>query len=219
MEYSAAMLAMPGIRRHKIVEKEQFNPGDVSVAAQIERIKQANPQALIAWSTGAPIATVFKAAIQDGLDVPTLTTNGNQTNAEMHQFADFLPKQLYIASSMFPRHQGVYTLDPKVEAEQKTFYAAMDAAKLPVDNMAALAWDPGRILVELLRRLGPKPPPRNCAPRWPTRHPITPASTASTTSRNTATRAGYRGSGDVGWNAPGRPWAPLSLPAGKRSAH
>ena len=53
----------------QVVERQRFNPKDVSVSAQIERIKAANPQAFIAWSTGAPIATVFKAVLQAGLDV------------------------------------------------------------------------------------------------------------------------------------------------------
>src|SRR6202521_5545128 len=52
----------------QVPERQRFNPTDVSVAAQLERIKAASPQALIAWSTGAPIATVFKAVLQAGLD-------------------------------------------------------------------------------------------------------------------------------------------------------
>ena len=148
------ILAMPENATMKMVETQHFNPGDVSVAAQIERIKQAQPDAIIAWTTGAAIATIFKGIIQSGMDVPVVTTNGNQTEAQMRQYADFLPKQFYIPSSLFPRHEGKYTLDPKVEAEQKAFYAALDEAKLPIDNMAALAWDPGRIVVSLLRKLG-----------------------------------------------------------------
>jgi branched-chain amino acid transport system substrate-binding protein len=216
---SAAMLEMPEFAGMQIVDKEQFNTTDVSVAAQIEHIKQANPQALIAWSTGAPIATVFKAAIQDGLDLPTVTTNGNQTNAEMLQFASFLPKQLLIPSSLFIRHAGLYTLDPKVEAEQKSFYDAIDAAKLPLDNMAALAWDPGRILIELLRRVGPN----------------ASAAELREALANTSAVAGVNGIYDFkkypqrglsneevvmsGWNAQTGQWTPLSLPGGKPLPH
>ena len=74
-----------------VVERQRFNTTDVSVSAQIERIRAASPQAVIAWSTGAPIATVFKAVLQAGLDVPIATTNGNQTYAQMEQYKDFLP--------------------------------------------------------------------------------------------------------------------------------
>jgi branched-chain amino acid transport system substrate-binding protein len=151
----AEILKLPENKDIQIVEKQHFNLGDVSIAAQVERISQSKPQAIIAWTTGAPVATIFKGLIQAGIDLPITTTNGNQTNAEMTQFADFLPKQLFIPSSAFPKHAGLYKLDPKVEAEQAKFFAAADAAKLDIDNMSALAWDPGLLIVSLLRKLGP----------------------------------------------------------------
>ena len=40
----------------KLVENVHFNPSDVSVAAQIERIRASAPDAFIAWTTGAPVA-------------------------------------------------------------------------------------------------------------------------------------------------------------------
>jgi len=140
----------------QVVERQRFNPKDVSVSAQIERIKAANPQALIAWSTGAPIATVFKAMLQAGLDVPVGTTNGNQTYAQMEQYKSFLPKQLYIPTSVFLPHEGMFNLNAKVEEQQKKFHAAFKAANLKPDNMSALAWDPANIVVEALRELGAK---------------------------------------------------------------
>ena len=140
----------------QVVEHQRFNPTDVSVSAQIERIKSANPQAFIAWSTGAPIATVFKAVLQVGLDVPFGTTNGNQTFSEMQQYKDFLPKQLFIPTSVFPQHEGLYKLDPRVEAEQQKFYSALAAADIKPDNQAAAAWDPANIIIGALRKLGTK---------------------------------------------------------------
>src|SRR6185437_9026225 len=47
-------LALPENKGVKVVAREHFNTTDVSVAAQIENIKAAKPQAFIAWSTGAP---------------------------------------------------------------------------------------------------------------------------------------------------------------------
>jgi len=148
------VLKLPENSTIAVVERQRFNPKDVSVSAQIERIKAANPQALIAWSTGAPIATVFKAVLQAGLDVPVGTTNGNQTYAQMEQYKDFLPKDLYIPTSVFLPHDGLFKLDPKVEEQQAKFYAAFKAANLKIDNMAALSWDPANIVVEAVRKLG-----------------------------------------------------------------
>src|SRR6202030_2977496 len=76
-------VARPENKDITVVDLAHFNITDVSVAAQIVHIKAAGPQALIAWTTGTPIATVFKGAIQAGLDIPIATTSGNMTYAQM----------------------------------------------------------------------------------------------------------------------------------------
>ena len=150
------VLKLPENSSIQVVERQHFNPTDVSVSAQIERVKAANPQAFIAWSTGAPIATVFKAVLQAGLDVPFGTTNGNQTYAQMEQYKSFLPKELYIPTSVFLPHEGMFKLDPQVEELQKKFHAAFKAANVKLDNMSALAWDPANLIIGALRKLGTK---------------------------------------------------------------
>jgi branched-chain amino acid transport system substrate-binding protein len=151
------ILARPENKDIVVVAHPHFNITDVSVAAQIERIKEAKPQALIAWSTGSPIAVVFKGIIQAGLDIPIATTNGNMTFAQMKQYAAFLPRQLYMPSSLWMPHEGVIKLDPAVEAAQKVFYDAFKAANIKPDIGAALAWDPAMIVAAALNHLGPSP--------------------------------------------------------------
>jgi branched-chain amino acid transport system substrate-binding protein len=134
---------------------EHFNPSDISVAAQIEKIKASGAQAIIAWVTGAPAATVFKGMIQAGLDIPVAPTSGNQTFASMEQWASFLPKQLILASALFPEHDGVLTLDPRMEKAQHEMYAILKARNLKADNMVATSWDAGLIVAAALRKIGP----------------------------------------------------------------
>ena len=78
---SGALTRSSLVRRTRdvtVVDRAHFNITDVSVAAQIEHIKEANPQALLAWSSGSPIATVFKGIAQAGLDIPVATANSNR---------------------------------------------------------------------------------------------------------------------------------------------
>ncbi|MGB7035746.1 MAG: ABC transporter substrate-binding protein [Xanthobacteraceae bacterium] len=151
-----AVVARPENKDITVVERAHFNITDVSVAAQIEHIKSAQPQALIAWSTGTPIATVFKGIIQAGLDIPVATTDGNMTYAQMTQYAAFLPKKLYIASPEWVQHQGLITLDPGVEQAQQRFFDVFKAANEKPDMAATLAWDPTMIAIHALQHLGPK---------------------------------------------------------------
>jgi branched-chain amino acid transport system substrate-binding protein len=152
-------LDLPENKSVQMVEHPHFTPTDVSVTAQIATIKAANPQALIAWTTGAPIATVFKGLAQAGLDIPVGTTDGNMTHAQMTQYAAFLPKQLYIASDEWPYLASAAVTDPGVKAAQQTFVAAFAKAGVAPDIAAALAWDPAQLLVAALRKLGPDATP------------------------------------------------------------
>ena len=151
------VLARPENKDVTVVDRAHFNITDVSVAAQIEHIKEAKPQALIAWSSGSPIATVFKGIVQAGLDIPVATTDGNMTYAQMKDYAAFLPKQLYIPSTEWVPHQGIIKLDPAVEEAQKQFFDAFEAVKIKPDLGATLAWDPAMIVVDALRHLDPDP--------------------------------------------------------------
>ena len=127
---------------------------NVSVSAQVEQIKAANPQALIAWTTGAPMTVALKAIVQAGLNVPVATSGGNMTYAQMAEYASFLPKELYIGSSEWPPHAGVITLAPEVEARQKIFYDAYAAAGLAPEGPSTYIWDSAMIVVDALRAIG-----------------------------------------------------------------
>jgi branched-chain amino acid transport system substrate-binding protein len=148
-------LALPENKDVTVVAREHFNPTDVSVSAQIENIKAAQPQAFIAWSTGAPIGTIFKGIVQAGLDVPVGTTDGNMTFAQMTQYAAFLPKQLFIPAAEWAMHGTELKREPEVLAAQERFDAVFKAAGVTPDVASALAWDPAMIVIDALRKLGP----------------------------------------------------------------
>jgi branched-chain amino acid transport system substrate-binding protein len=133
----------------------QFNPADVSVAAQVQQMKSSNPQAVIVWTTGSPFGTVLKGIVQGGLDVPVGTTDANMTNAQMQQYASFLPSEMLYMSSEWPPHGAEVTLDPKVVAAQGPMFAAYAAEKVSPDISAALAWDVGVLAIDALRAAGP----------------------------------------------------------------
>jgi branched-chain amino acid transport system substrate-binding protein len=148
-------LAKPENATITLVEQQHFNPSDISVAAQIERIKASGAQAMIAWTTGVPVATVFKGMIQAGLDIPVGISSGNQVFPQMEQFAAFLPKQALIGSALFPPHEGIIALDPRVEAAQKEMNESLAAHGLKADIATAVVWDAALMSVAALRKFGP----------------------------------------------------------------
>jgi branched-chain amino acid transport system substrate-binding protein len=152
------ILALPENQAMTVAERVHFNPADVSVSAQIERVKAAAPQAFIAWCTGSPIATIFRGIAEAGLDLPVATTDGNMTRAQMKQYAAFLPARLYFPASQWVMGGAALGEEPPaVRKEQQEFLAAFAEAGLDPDVASELAWDPARILVDALRRLPPNP--------------------------------------------------------------
>lgn len=148
-----AALALPENRGVQVVALEHFNAADLSVAAQVARIKAANPQAIIAITTGTPLGTVLHALHDAGLDVPVSTTAGNMLADELNQFTGFLPKDLY-----FPTNRGVLP-EPglargPVRDAQTTYFTAFKAIGVRPEQGNALAWDPSMILIDALRHLG-----------------------------------------------------------------
>jgi branched-chain amino acid transport system substrate-binding protein len=138
----------------QVVIREHFNPSDVSVAAQVTRIKGSGAQAIIAWTTGAPAATVFRSMAQAAVDLPVAPTSGNQTFAAMKQWQSFLPKQLILASALYPPQPPSVKLDPRVVSAQQSMNATLQKSGLKADNMVATSWDAGLIVAAALRKLG-----------------------------------------------------------------
>lgn len=149
------ILTRPENKGVQVVAAEHFNTTDVSVGAQIQNIKAADPQAFVAWSTGTPIATIFRGMVQGGLDVPMATTDGNMTYEQMAQYAAFLPKQLYIPAGEFIVIDRSL-LDPAVAKAHDQFYGALASVGAKPDEPSELAWEPAMIVVHALRTLGTK---------------------------------------------------------------
>jgi branched-chain amino acid transport system substrate-binding protein len=148
------LLGRPENAGMEAVERVHFNPTDVSVAAQLERIKDAHADAVVAWSTGTPVATVLRGMVQAGLDLPVGTTGGNMTYAQMRAFAAFLPKQLFLPSPAWAvRDDKRIVLPDAVLAKQRDFYGAYEAVGKEPDEGSTLGWDPVEIVVDALRAL------------------------------------------------------------------
>jgi branched-chain amino acid transport system substrate-binding protein len=144
-----------GSEGHKDVElvaEAQMNPADVSAAAQIQRLKGANPDVLVAWSTGGPVGTIFKAIHDAGVEVPVATTNGNMTYAQMAQYAAFLPKELYIPSADWLKPSRPVPASEASKARD-SFFKAFEGSGIKPDGPSTYAWDPALLVVEALRKL------------------------------------------------------------------
>ena len=147
-----AAMQLPENKNAQLVSSEHFNTVDLSVAAQIARIKASNPQILLVWTTGTPFGTVLRGLKDDGIDMPTLAAASNMSFDEMNSYANVLPKELYFPSlvSLVPEVGG----KGPVAAAQSAYASAFKAIGVRPDVGTGLTWDAALILVDALRHVG-----------------------------------------------------------------
>ena len=134
-----------------LVEHTHFNVTDVSIAAQVERIRAAKPDVVIVWTIGSATGTVFRGIIQAGLELPVGTDAGNMTYQQMQQFAQIMPKECYFTSPSWPVNGDPrIKLDPAVAAKQKEFYDAFAKSPNKPDEGSMLAWDAATTIIDAL---------------------------------------------------------------------
>ncbi len=151
----AALLPEIASKGVSLVDLERFNPTDPTVLAQMQRIRAANPDVVVMWTSGAPFGTVVHAYNDSGMTVPVFTTNANLSFTFMKQFADFLPKNLYFPAPAFVAGPDAPGIPAKVHDSIKVLYSALKGADVPVDFVGGNTWDPVALVVDGLRHLPP----------------------------------------------------------------
>jgi branched-chain amino acid transport system substrate-binding protein len=145
--------ALPENKDEQIVAREHFSPGDLSVAAQMARIKAAGPDVLIAWATGAPAGTLFRAEHDAGIDLPTYTTTGNLTANFIKQYGALFPAgSVYFAT--VPLYAGDALNSPATRSAINLMSNELGAVGAKPDMVGIGSWDPAMVVVSGLRKLG-----------------------------------------------------------------
>jgi branched-chain amino acid transport system substrate-binding protein len=145
----ATFNAQSGIQ---VVDREHFNVTDISVAAQMTHIKASGAQAIIAWSTGTPIATILRGIRDAGIDLPVEVSNGNLTYAQMHAYADFMPKELLFAA--MPAIAPDELPNGPVKRKAMDYINAFKPIGMRPDTGNLAAWDPAILVVEAYKKVG-----------------------------------------------------------------
>lgn len=145
-------VALPENQSVKIVDHEYFATNDMSVQAQMSKIKAANPQALIAWATGTPAGTIFHATHDAGLDIPTTTSPGNLNAAFIKQYTSLLPSELYLGAVAYFAPDVV--TDRGVKRALDTMTDALASIQQKPDQVIASTWDPTMLVIDALEHTG-----------------------------------------------------------------
>lgn len=140
-------------RSVQMVANERFSPGDISIAAQLSRIRAADAQFIVSYNSGAPFGIVVRGLRDAGVDLPVFTSPGNLSYVELKAFGENLPRQLFFVSGPLPP-DGPEIENGPLKASDLAFLDAFRRQGARPDWGNATAWDTGSIVIAALRARG-----------------------------------------------------------------
>lgn len=196
-----------------LVATQHFTPGDISISAQIARLKASGAQVVIAWVTGTPFGTVLKGAFENALDIPILTNAGNLSVAQMTQYASFVPKDLYFTGFRFLNYEKAGA-GPVRDADRAFYSGLAQVGVTNPDGSYSSNWDATRVVVDALRHVGPNPTAEQVRAYIANLHGF-PGINGIMDFRDGQQR-GYKDNAGliVQWDAAKKRFVPVSLPGG-----
>jgi branched-chain amino acid transport system substrate-binding protein len=145
-------LALPENNGLRLVDAERFGVADVSVAAQMAKIKSAEPDVIMTWTAGSGFGTLLHGIADSGMNVPVTGCSCNLILDQLHGYSSIMPKEM-----LFPGQrslvEGSVAKGPLRDA-QTSFFTSLKTAGYRADMGYVIAWDPALVLVDAYRRLG-----------------------------------------------------------------
>jgi len=133
------ILAYPENRDVVAVARERFGMADISVTAQIARIRNAGAQAVYALASGAPFALVLREVRDAGMNVPVATLASNQSIKQLTSYGAIVPPDLEMVAARFAAYD-VMGAGP-VKDDTAVFRSAMARGGVGTDGPSSLPWD------------------------------------------------------------------------------
>jgi branched-chain amino acid transport system substrate-binding protein len=145
-------LSLPENRSMKLVAREHYNSNDVTVSAQLSRIKATDPQAVIAWGNGGQFGLLTLGLRDAGMTLPVGACTCAMVYSLLAQYKGQLPAEMYFPG--FSSMAAKSVAQGPIRDAQSVYFKAFKAAGVRPDLATNLPWDATMIFVEALRKFG-----------------------------------------------------------------
>jgi branched-chain amino acid transport system substrate-binding protein len=142
------------------VAKESFGPKDTDMTAQLTKIKNAGPAAIICWTIGPAGAIVAKNKAQLGIKIPLFQCHG-QPGPEYIQLAgkasegDRMPAtKLMVANELADNDPQKKVITDFIKLYQDVYHYDKE---FPINTHSGYAWDAIYIVTNALKKAGTDP--------------------------------------------------------------
>jgi branched-chain amino acid transport system substrate-binding protein len=142
-----------------LVAKESFGPKDIDMTAQLTKVKNAGPQAIVVWTIGPAGAIAAKNKAQLGITIPLFQCHG-QPGPEYIQLAgkasegDCMPATKLMAAEELPDS------DPQKKVIQdfiKLYQEKGYDKQFPINTHSGYAWDAIYLVTNAMKKAGTDP--------------------------------------------------------------
>jgi branched-chain amino acid transport system substrate-binding protein len=143
-----------------LVAKESFGPSDTDMTAQLTKIRNAAPQAIVTWTIGPVGSIVAKNKAQLGVTIPLFQCHGlpDPKYIELAGKAsegDRMPATKLMVGSALPE------TDPQKKVIAEFIHLYRDVYKydkeFPINTHSGYAWDAITIVANAMRKAGTDP--------------------------------------------------------------
>ncbi|WP_305042842.1 ABC transporter substrate-binding protein [Geoalkalibacter sp.] len=143
----------------EIVAQESFGPNDTDMTAQLTRLKNAAPQAIVCWTIGPAGAIVAKNRVQLAIDIPLFQCHGlpDPKYIELAGAAaegDRMPATKLMVVEELPDSDPQ---KPVIREFIRLYTEKGYDRQFPINTHSGYAWDAILIVAEALKKAGIEP--------------------------------------------------------------
>jgi len=143
-----------------IAGKESFGPKDMDMTAQLTKLKNANPQAIIVWTIGPAGAIVAKNLVQLGLNLPLFQCHG-LPDPKYVELAGKAAEGNRMPATKLMAPDQLADDDPQKPVIQEFIRLYKDTYKydqqFPLNTHSGYAWDAIMIVAKAMKKAGTAP--------------------------------------------------------------
>ncbi len=144
----------------RIVAKESFGPQDTDMTAQLTKLKNAAPQAIVVWTIGPAGAIVAKNLVQIGLQVPLFQCHG-LPDPKYIELAGKAAEGNRMPSTKLMAPDQLADNDPQKPVIQEFIRLYKDQyqydRQFPLNTHSGYAWDAIMIVAQAMKKAGTDP--------------------------------------------------------------
>ena len=143
----------------ELIAQESFGTRDTDMTAQLTKVKNAKPQALIVWTIGPAGSIVAKNKVQLGIDLPLFQCHGlpDPKYIELAGKAsegDRMPSTKLMVADALPDSDPQ---KPVIQEFIKLYKEKGYDKQFPINTHSGYAWDAIMIVADAIKKVGTEP--------------------------------------------------------------